>query len=174
MTFPVFWRNCQHVAGRCVPLKTRVVRRDRSNPTGGLDGGRPQREWQPHVEDLALSWKCKVRKVSIQLWWEISNGFWGFALPFMCPPPSLSLHLFSDSGFGLKFPSTARLSRRMRLWTRAARRRGRVIKRPFMQARSLWWGCHFVQYLTQTLRNFRLAWPRPHAAEDWLTDRPVC
>lgn len=44
MTFPVFWRNPQHVAGRCVPLKTRAVRPDRSNPTGELDGERPRRE----------------------------------------------------------------------------------------------------------------------------------
>lgn len=64
----------------------------RSNTTAGLDVRRPWREWQPHVEDLASTWKCKVRQVSIALWWEISNGFWGFSSLFLlCSSLSLSL-----------------------------------------------------------------------------------
>lgn len=176
MTFPVFWRNPQHVARRCVPLKTRAVRRDRSNPTGGLDGERPQREWQPHVEDLALSWKCKVRKVSIVLWWEISNGFWGFALPFMSPlPPSLPLSL--PPSF-LWFWFCAEISiHSPPLLMRAALNSSRCTserqshKTSFYAGPISLMGLSRCTMLDSNLRNFRQAWPRPHAAEDWLTDR---
>lgn len=115
---------------------------DRSNATAGPN--RAWREWQAHAEDLASSWKCKVRQVSVALWCEISNGFWGFSsLRLLC----LSLfHPLFNSWFcaelsihGPSLPVCA-------LWTpQTILLKGRVIKLPFMQARALWWGCHFVQ-----------------------------
>lgn len=66
---------------------------DRSNATAGLN--RAWREWQPHAEDLAPSWKCKMRQVSIALWCKISNGFWGVSSlrPFMSLPFPSSVSL---------------------------------------------------------------------------------
>lgn len=64
----------------------RPVRSTATSTTAGLDVRRLWSEWQPHAGDLTSRWKCKVRQVSIALWWEISNSFWGFTLPFMSPP----------------------------------------------------------------------------------------
>lgn len=140
---------------------------DWSNTTSGLDVRRPWREWQPHVEDLALSWKRKVRQVSIALWWQISDGFWGFSSTLCLLCLSLSLYPSLFSSLSLFHPLShswfyAELSIHSLplpvcvLWTpQTVLLKGRVIKRPFMQARSLWWGCHFVQCSALSLRNFR-------------------
>ena len=152
---------------------TRANRWDRSNAAAGLDVGRPWREWQPHVEDLAPSEKCKVRQVSIALWWEISNDFWGFSSPrLLCSPLSLSLSSILYLALGSAELSVHSLPLPVCvLWTpHTVLLKGRVIKRPFMQAWSLWWGCHFVQCSALSLRNFRQAWPHPHRRTDRWTD----
>lgn len=163
MTFPVFYRNPQHVVGRYAPSKTCANWCDRSKPAG-LDVHVRRREWQPHAEDLGSSWKCKVRQVSSRsLMRNIKWLFEGSPLPFMFPSLSLLVLRWTFHPQPASLPVCV-------LWTaHTVLLKGRVIKRPFMRARSLWWGCHFVQCSAPSLRNFRQAWPHPCRRTEWWT-----
>ncbi len=88
------------------------------------------------------------------------------SLPFMFPPLSL-FHPLSHSWFCAELSIHSLPLPMCVLWTpQTVLLKGRVIKRPFMQARSLWWGCHFVQCSALSRGNFRQAWPHPHRQTD--------
>lgn len=101
-------------------------------------------------------------------------AFEGFPLFAFYVPLSLSLfHPLSHSWFCAELSIHSLPLPVCVLWTpQTVLLKGRVIKRPFMQARSLWWGCHFVQCSALSLRNFRQAWPHPRRRTDRHTDRP--
>lgn len=122
-------------------------------------------EWQPHVEDLALGWKCKVRQVSIALWCKISNGFWGFSsLRLLC----LSLfHLLSHSWF-LRWtfhprpfsPGVCALNSSNYSFE------GQSHKTSFYAGPVSLMGLSLCTMLCSEPQNFRQAWPQPHRRID--------
>lgn len=96
-----------------------------------------------------------------------------FSLFSLSPPPPRSLfHRLTVSLLVLRW--TFHPQPVCVLWTlQTVLLKGRVIKCPFMQAQSLWWGCHFVQCSALNFRNFRQPWPHPHRRTDRLQVDPM-